>query len=767
MVPPLRPTTPKEGSRRRAVNHTPGAMRFEDAAEKFRAKNEQGEIPNRKTGGTHSISENRCAAVISAARRGLHRATDRANVGPVDLAPYAETLPEHARAYARERGRSHPDGYASRARLFLQVVEGKVYQQQRQGRSRVLEAWRPLYEALEARGEREELNWGFRAAFRKLQNLALLHEVRRPEELPGRETLEAWAGEAEDISPRYFRRMLEAYWIGRRELDDTELPVLKTRVRENERGLRSLSNLPEVLAEHGHRPEAPYELTGPEILRMIAPKVAQTAADYVESVSGDSSSVEKKAWGAASRAAAEAIRLGHDPSDLHVPQLFQPVLERSLEIPSYQQDLVDDGARVTETVSLLGIMLDDWAERSWANSALTVESGEDDFWYTHTVRQDVEHLYRMVMSEYTKTLDDSELQTIKEEYEQELTRRMEEHNDNHVVAGQKDKERFLRTMTWPQLVCIGLPALRERVFELRDHYFAQVERQDGELGAGGVHRARTRYFSALEKYLATALVADDGLRMQNYSGAQVGKHVEVVPEVEETDEGEIRWAGLERVATHFFGQDPEHVRLKKDTDENGRNRDRHRDVNRDIVDFTLLKDYLLDARPYRLSQAGLIGDEEDFDPRTDDDRYALFVSPRSSRPDGRYGKKSSLSHKIGKALLWIAGDVLGRDVPDWTDEARTGEWRELWAGHIVRLLITTYWGGLRGEWAYAERLTDDTRRTLERAYDRAASGAMQAKMRREGWENPHHFDEICDRLRHGKEVDWEAVREAYDMPAGR
>lgn len=757
-------------------------MEFSDAIEKFKSVNERSEIPYRdpERDGTRSLDDSSVRGHISAVRRALHRATNCASVDHVELEPHAEALPEHARRYAEEQGRSGPRQYKSRVRLFLRVVEGKVYQQRPQSRDGMPEEWTPLYDALERHLEREPANWGARSAFGRLQVLASVHQIDSPRQLPPREQLEAWAREDEDgISMRYFRRMLEAYRMARKELGDDSLPVLKSNVRRIERGLRSLENLPELLAEAGHPTDDPYQLQGREILQWVAPKFAKAAAKYVQESSGDSHSLEKKAFNAASRAAAEAIRLRHDTSDMHVHELFLPVLERTEKVESWLTD-VAGGEESTETVSLLDLMLDGWATQSWENSALKVESGKDDFVYTHTIQNDLYHLSTMVEVTHFKHLDEDEVDNIEEEVSR-LWSRIKDHNEDHVTSGQKDKEKMLRTITWPQLVCIGLPALRDHVYELRHRYFALVERHDGDLSSRGIHDARTRYFSALEKYLATAIVADDGLRVQNYSGARMGRHIKVDPETKETVDG-IEWTGLKRVVTHFFGHDAPHVRLKNDTDENQRSRDRRRELNPNIVDFDLLQDYLLDYRPYALSQAGLIGpDDEDedesasdeetraeefFDPRMDDDRYALFVSRRSNLRDGRY-RKDGFSEKVGKTLLWIAGNVLGRDVPEWESKDRTTAWRELWVGHTIRLLIGTYWGGIRGKWTYAERLTDDTRRTLEKAYDRAASGAMQDKIKRDGWENPHHFDDVCDRLKEGKDVDWDRVRDKYDMPSGR
>lgn len=384
----------------------------------------------------------------------------------------------------------------------------------------------------------------------------------------------------------------------------------------------------------------------------------------------------------------------------------------------------------------------------------------EDFVYT----QSLQHVFRIMGAEYKEILQDSApdlWRQIDGEYRR-LQRKIEKHNDKRRVTGQKDKELFLETITLPQLVCIGLPALARRVRRLRDRYYATVAKHEaGEIGDRTLHDAKTKFFTWLRRYVITAVMADDGLRTKNYAGAVHGRNVFVTPKVEEREDGCVVWTGVDSVRTIFRGFDDHRVSLKKDRDENDGQRKRRRFLRPGIVDHELFFDYWVQVRPYDLVRAGVLDSEDEFDP--DDDGYALFVSYKAANPEGCY-YPARLSKNFGKTLLWICDEVLGRDVPEWGDDERTTKWRALFGGHISRLLIATYWGGLREEWSHAEFLTNDKKSTLLDAYDKAAEGAMQHKFRLDGWEHPRYFDDLMDRIREGETVDWEKVRREMGLP---
>lgn len=739
-------------------------MTFQEATEKFDRANARGEIPNRKDGGTHSVGAGRRDVIVSAARRALHRATDVADVSGVDLAPYAEKLPEHAYRYAKEHALRSPAKYRSRVRLFLLVVEGKTYQRQRSGPSRVLPEWQRLYDALEREMRRRDCRKGYRAALLRLQYVANLRGVDSPEALPDRSTIDGWF-EEDGLSDRYRRCAYRAYRMACGELAADELPNIEILTRQSERGLRSLKNLPHLLEAAGFDGD-PFSLTGREIAQLIAPKVTEAVQRYLDKRKGTSNAHEKKVWGAASRILAEAIRFGYDPETFDFPTSFLPSVEVEPE-----DDALFDGLPVdvgTSHVPPLEQIVDAWAAKSWENSPLALD-GDDDgedpaFVYTESIRQDLRIAFKILDKVYGKPIRDADRdywRDLRGAY-YDIKQKIDEHNDGYGLTGHKDKERLLDTITWPQLVCIGLPAVRRRTRRLRGQYFAQYGKHR-DLDHRAVHEARTRYHKWLRRYVVTAVVADDGLRIKNYSGAIVGHNISPTVESEQDETGRTYWTAIRRVETTFRGRDRDFVSLKTKDDENNRERTRERYLLPGIVDHELLLDYWRDARPYDLEQSGVIDDESDFDPQQHEDEYALFVSPGSTNDDGRYSP-DGLSEIVGKTLHWICREVLGREVPDWNSEERTTTWRALFKAHVTRLMIATYWGGLREEWSYAMRLTDDSRDQLLKSYSKAAGDVMQKKMVLDGWEHPHFFDDVLDRVRAGEEIDWEQLRKTRGLP---
>lgn len=63
----------------------------------------------------------------------------------------------------------------------------------------------------------------------------------------------------------------------------------------------------------------------------------------------------------------------------------------------------------------------------------------------------------------------------------------------------------------------------------------------------------------------------------------------------------------------------------------------------------------------------------------------------------------------------------------------------------MRLLIATYWGGIRGKWSIASTITDDSLVTLMRSYSKVSMRMAELK-RVKGPENPHFFDATMDSI---------------------
>lgn len=100
-----------------------------------------------------------------------------------------------------------------------------------------------------------------------------------------------------------------------------------------------------------------------------------------------------------------------------------------------------------------------------------------------------------------------------------------------------------------------------------------------------MQRARARYFKALKRYVLTAVLLDDGLRIANYCGGRVGRNFR--PQVERASNGS--WQTIMGVENYFRGY-CEEAGLKIDTERGGKERVRTRTLRPGIVDMELLTD---------------------------------------------------------------------------------------------------------------------------------------------------------------------------------
>ena len=129
-------------------------------------------------------------------------------------------------------------------------------------------------------------------------------------------------------------------------------------------------------------------------------------------------------------------------------------------------------------------------------------------------------------------------------------------------------------------------------------------------------------------------------------------------------------------------------------------------------------------------------------------KYALFPSDQNVvRPEK---SRTDISELFGRELHYIVRTWLRQDLPAWDDLDDT--WRGLWAMHISRLLIGSYWGGAREEWHTARRLTMDTEGTLRSEYSEIDDGLRDLLgLDRTNWEHLNAYNAWMDRLYYNKE----------------
>ena len=767
-------------------------MKLSEAIRLFTARADAGEIIDRKTGRRRSLSGTRRRGIISHVRNAVCRAAgaDRDQVDGIGLDPYKASLVEVARIDAEAAGRASPRNEAANVALFLATVEGREYEvTQRHGpaqrrpatRDRVLPAWLPLYDALVDLAQCERQKRSYPAQLLALHDVAIRHGVQEPAAVPDDwDVVLGWVMGA-GLKRKKFHAITAAFRKARELTGNDALPNLYQRVREAERGLRSLPDLADRLRARGCEAD-PVGLSTLEMIHVLGPKFARALERHLAwgREKARSPGWQEEQVGMTGRILASLIRLGYDPHGLSFVALFERPTQISGggELDEFLADeLGDDYAAQPKTVSLLRAVLDEAARDSWEHSPLWLvkerATPEGLQIYTQKVQQDLLYCFLLTRAVYGAEMGQVQRErweAIEKEYERTRDHMLDFNQGAH-TDGHKPKDRVL--ITWPQAVCIGLYALRRRALEARaamDSF--QQKRGTLESRTG---RQRVKAFDeAMREYVLLAVLLDDGLRIQNYSGAIAGEHF--IPVVER--DASKTWIRFRQVSTRFRGYDDASVKLKKDRNGLGAERRRKRTLSPSIVDHELLFEYWTKVRPRDLVRRGLLRSAEEFDP--DSDRFAVFIAPRTggrkplrrSPMDQRRSQTGQftadqLSKIAGRTLHWVVRDVLGRgaepyNVPTWDDPVRTREWRGVFAAHVVRLLLGTYLGGVRGDWGAACWLTNDSEKTLREHYNEV-SEIYEGMERLHGIENVHHFDAVIDRMRmYEPGDDWSAFWDHFD-----
>lgn len=752
-------------------------MNLTQAVAIFDKKNAAGEILNRKTGEKTTITKGQRAAILSSVKNALRRAGVKdTELYTTDLTALAATLPDHARLDAEERGLHSKNVEADRVRRFLAVVEGKEYRRNRQTPDIALPEWRPVYQTL----RQWEVEQGTRVTLAPkiilLQNLASKYgKILTPQVLPDRRTIETWARE-EGIPASSMYQMCSAYGKARELLaasDGPELPALGHAVRATERGLHTLPDIAELLAHAGSNKPVP-EVTTDEMIALLAPRMH--AALQLYGIQGQNQNHSpgwfRKQTNAMSRILAEAHRAGHDiaslePIDLWLKEEVTEVEEkggtRALSLGARLDPVHSAFGRRVVRIPLIRVLCDRQAVPSAAGSPIRLvrSGGAGEIagvpFYTETIQSDLKNLFGLTRAAYAEEWNDHPetwLQ-VKTVYDVTLGA-MKELNKKRQFTGQKDKLALLKQVTLPILVCIGLPALRGYIYRLREAFHASLVR-NGSFNSPAVRRAEARYHYWLTRYVVTAVHLSDGLRVKNYTGARVGEGMHIQPTVLRDESG--KWIGFSEVSTHFRGYDCPSVCLKIRTDKNGKERSRSHKLHPGIVDLVLFFEYWTEARPRALVEAGLLDSVEAYDPDRDLEEwhFALFVSPRAhqaSKPYGNY-RENAVSSFVGQVLYTIVRHVLGEELPDWEEIGKDSPFRSLFAAHVTRLLLGSYWGGIRDDWRYAGVLTEDSENVLRDHYSEYEMAMETWKDSATVWKRPNFFDSLMDRIRSREPIDWD------------
>ncbi|MFN8650587.1 MAG: hypothetical protein U0133_16145 [Gemmatimonadales bacterium] len=743
-------------------------LRLVEAIAQFKDACMRGKVPNRKKGGTTTLSAADQAPILSSVRSALRRGTGLQDVDQVDITPFMQTLPELARQYVEAAGQSRPGNAADRVRRFLATIEGRTYKRARAGAVCALPDWRALHEAVAKYGKARH---GRASDILRLQNVALLAAgIQRPEDLPSWDVVTTWA-QAQQWGRGQIRRMLEAYCTAREDLAKLgrRLPDVRS-AYGHERGLHGFKDIAKLVASRGAAKSA-FDMDSAELIAVIAPHFSEALAETLNHSRFEQKGEEWKRdmRGAVSRYLAELLRLGYDPSSMTPYDLVSQQVEADGDTPEISSLALRELERLgmplprsNSTSPLLSVLTDNAARASAAHSPLRVfcptrvehpssqpaspalsstEPGRVDF-YSETVQDDLGCLETLVRTVYApwEAAHPRAWISIVSTFAA-LHNAIKEHNKGKKLTGHKDKHLLLRTITYPLVVCVGLPALRREVLKMRRRYQQILMNRAGKHDCEAVIKARRSYAEWLRNYLILAIIIDDGLRLRNYTGGIVGTHFKFVVDSK---------GKLDYVETCWRGYDEGHVKLKVDRDENGGERTRVRRLSKGIVDHELLWEFVTVIRPCEMVETGKLSSVAKY--KLKNDTYALFYSVDARNPEMRYST-DTVSTKYGQALYWVCKHVLKRELPSWKEIQGMPEWRGLFGAHGSRLLIATYWGSVRQDWSLTMVLTDDTLKMLGKAYAKpnatlVAAGAIK------GRENPHFFDAVLDDIVKNGSVVW-------------
>ena len=770
-------SVPSPECRKKPPTDLESDMTFSDALERFAEMNAAGKVPDRRRNDrTHTISAARRDVIVSHTRAAVARAMglprdDHAALDAVDLRPLVETLPDIAYRGAEEAQRAAPRNERANVALFLATVFQHTYgtQERRPGPSRedVLPAWRPSYDALveDAADPASSKNSHCRPGLLvRLQHLMLRRGIHSPKEMEDSYEWFIAIAEEEGVGRSWTaREMLASLRRARELLGDESIPTLYQQARPGERGVGSLPDLAERLARHGSMDD-PRTMTPEELIEVLAPKLYSGLARRLEQARRENlrpSRVESYV-SMTSKIVASLARMGIDPATKTFIDLFTEVDvveggEAGESDPVLAEVMGADYIHI-ESRSLMRRVIDESGRLSYQTSPIQVvgevaDDGDAPPMYTARIIHEMKTCFTLVRAVYGDALAKHQKDrwvAAETEYKS-LLRHVTSYNERRVMIGHQNKEKVL--ITWPQAVCMFLPWLARRIEKKQ----AELERwrKTGREGSR-THKKHLRELDvALREWVLAALLLDDGLRIKNYAGAVVNRHI--IPTVERDADG--RWIGFLAVETRWRGiQDAPQVVLKIGQDSSGRERKRTRQLTPGIVRLDFLFQFWTQSRARDLVRRGVLGSVEEYDPDADD--WALFVSPKNSRRKSATRErpqhvrdhlplgKDYLSRCFARLLHQFVREVLGRDeVPAWDDPERTqGEWKGLFSAHISRTLIATYVGGICDNWNLATHLTDDDAKTLKVHYSRIRD-QIHDLLYVDGPENPRWFDTVIARLR--------------------
>lgn len=789
-----------------------------EALERVKAKSE-GESPEM----SRSVALGLCSAASDGVRQALsegERVPSREEVMGVDIRQFLPVLHTLAEQAAIRKGHQAPGDHASRAARWVEALTGERYDAKKLSIP-VPDRWKPLVDALPLLpNARSEIGFLARAC-------TLAGEPDAPEKLPPRDALnEASLSESASGPQRIsqcgtvYRRARRALLDGasgeegRKQIRDSFAPF-KKQWTHNTSHLGIEDETYEIIEDilgrtarddHGEvvpigkaivteRLEGEYvspeDMNAEQLLRVVAPIWAFTFDTWTsakeEGVQA-SSAHRNNCWGALQRVAGWVIRHGRgaDLETMHLDDLIAISVEIEGDVAVNKVMALRRTENAEQTrrrvkVSLLEALVEQEAEASLGRS--TVAEADVAFphgrpWITDSIRATCERVWAIIWSVFRRD-------TLRHGSEEDLARwgTIEARWNalfEEVLVGRalppdyrthgKDIAKMIRTVTLPQLVCVGLPLRRREIKELQADFHDAREKAaasgyDDPDGHRAVKKAAKAYFEkAVIPHLALCLPLDDGLRKKQYSRGRPGTHFQLKLRYDDTGNP----TGISEVTTSWTPHPNDVARYKNRKKAKTKTPPRDRDIRGGYVDLDLLWDFISWQRPRDLLAAGKIETLEDYDLERDlrGSPWALFPSP-STQTTRQDQSRQDLSAKAGQELHHVVRTWLRPELPTWNEIQGDPDWRELWAMHITRTLIASYWGGVRDEWGIAEYLTTDSIDTLKSDYNEVAH-EIRDRLGHDSshWEHPHAYDAWMDRLYRDREVFDPPTDPDLPLPAG-
>lgn len=690
--------------------------------------------------------------------------------GDVPTTPYLPLIESWAKRAAEAKGASKKlvSNAASGARFVVSTVAShtngvsRVHGTQ-QARATLPSAWHAAFDLATERRRNSHV--------RTLARVAALNGVHDPCELPSDlATLKRWA-HAEGLTDSTADGWQATInWLARRL---PGLPTVLNTDAPEERSAKAIPGLAAKLEALGEtRPLR--ELSQREVIGTLHPLLGNALDTMLAHRSGRVVSMSnRKIVGAMSRLVYSLDRDGF-PRDGEMPDVWGGAVQVTSDVGAGR---AVSGSRFSAEGVRAGSYMRSFllwnAAASAKNSHLHVagRAGAAVPFFTPASRQDFDALWDTTLIAYGQTLGTSPKPEDRALWHDVVTEQrtlgllIEEHNKGLNVLGRADVFSMLELITLPQMLLMGVGELHRRALGARERWEAAGKPRTGD--------GWLSYRDLCWSWALAMIVLSDGLRIKNYTGALVGRHV--IPE----------WRGgrVVGIGTQFWGiSDEERCTLKKHWEDQNKTRENKRSnaLYPAFVDPLLATDFFTVIREDRLQRAGILGAGETLTPETD--RFALFpstskekdkqdavasVNPNTNLPwspqqvpgmrTGRYAKPERLALPIGKLLHWMIRDVMRRpNVPEWDSPEAAALFRGVLVHRPTRAGNASFWGFECDDWKYAKFITNDELATLQKHYARDLNPSGVARLEsRTGLDRKGHFANLMHHIREGGAVDWD------------